>query len=129
MTSIVDSQISVPAGSTAIYTGKIVDESGNGIPAANLAAPLALSIIETGDGVIINAVDRVNILNTNRGTVDSQGNLTINLRAGDTAWLPAYPPSLASIKRSLVIDWIFNGGLSVGRHQFNFIVQSLAENP
>jgi hypothetical protein len=110
------------AGSTPVYIGQIVDATGTGIPSANLAA-LTLTIADTLSGEVINGCEAVNILNTDRGTVDGQGNLTIRLEVGDTSLGEVNTPS---VQRSLVIDWSVKPNDEIGRHQVNFIILALA---
>lgn len=116
------------SGSTPVYQGQIVDPYGNGIPAADFSA-LTLTIADTLTGTIINNVDQVNILNTGRGTIDTEGNLTINLQAGDTSMSEV--PGAAQVQRSLIIDWTYavtgsQASAGSGRHQANFILAALA---
>lgn len=111
------------AGSTPVVMAQIVDADAVGIPATNLNS-LTLSIVDTLTQTIVNGCDQVNILNTGRGTVDAQGNVTIALLAADTSM--AEVPGVQQIERSLVLDWTFNAGNSVGRGQVNFTLVSLA---
>jgi hypothetical protein len=116
------------SGSTPTYTGLIVDPYGNGIPAAAFSG-LTLSIVDTLSGDVINDASQVNILNTGRGTIDAEGNLTIALETGDTTMDEA--PGAAQIQRSLIIDWQYatsgpQATTGTGRHQANFILTALA---
>ncbi|MDE2105056.1 MAG: hypothetical protein KGL39_47900 [Patescibacteria group bacterium] len=116
------------AGSTPIYTDQIVDPYGTGIPASAFSA-LTLSIVDTLSGTVINNVNQTNILNTGRGSIDSAGNLTISLEAGDTSLSEL--PSAAQVQRSLIIDWTYSVSGSqpsagTGRHQVNFVIVALA---
>lgn len=112
-----------PAGSTPVYTAKIVDAEGAGIPDTSLDT-VTLSIVDTLSGAVINGVSETDILNTGRGTVDEFGNLTITLLPDDTSMEGV--PGAAKVQRSLVIDFTYNGGDSVGRHQVNFTLLALA---
>ena len=71
-------------------------------------------------------MSQVNILNVNRGTVDSQGNLVITLEAGDTSMSEV--PGSPSVQRSLVLDWSYTTVTEsgAGRKQVNFSVVALA---
>lgn len=109
------------AGSTFPVNGQIVDGTLNGIPATNLVS-LTLSIVDVLTMAIINGVQAINILNTNRGTVDNQGNLTIQLEVGDT--LMDEVPGATSIVRALIIDW--STLTLVGRQQIEFVLLALA---
>lgn len=114
---------SFAAGSTPVYSGQLVDSTNNGLSYSALTT-LTLSIVDTLTGLVINGVNKVNILNAGRGQVDAQGNLTITLLAGDTTMTDV--PGASRVERSMVIDWTYNGGASVGRHQVNFILLALA---
>jgi hypothetical protein len=123
MAAIVNLPGLYPAGSTPLYTAQIVDSTGSGIPGSSLDT-LTLSIVDTQTGTIINDCSQVDILNTNRGTVDGAGNLTITLEIDDTETSEA--SNLPQVQRSLVIDWTYNTGVSAGRHQANFQIVNLA---
>ena len=110
------------AGTTPVYTATLVDGSGNPISGVTLAA-LTLTIADTLTGTIINGVSQINILNTGRGTIDAAGLLTISLEPGDTSMSETTGPQ---VQRSLIIDWTYNAGAAVGRHQANFMLVALA---
>jgi len=115
------------AGATLVYTGRLLDGNGNGIPASALDS-LTLTLATTATGAVVNGVDHVNILNTGRGTVDDEGNLTITLGPADTVMDPA--PAATVVKRSIVMDWTFNGGADEGRHEARLTFVALTEaNP
>lgn len=109
------------AGSTPVYQAQIVDVDGQGVPASLITA-LTLSIADVLTGAIINGVTQVNILNTGRGTVDAEGNLTITLVQGDTG--TSEYPGASMVERALVVDVATRGGL-VNRHQVNFNLLAL----
>lgn len=113
----------IPAGSTPIYRAKIVDGFGRGISAASLDT-LTLTIVDTKTETIINDCDQVDILNTGRGTLDGNGNLAVQLLAGDTSMSEV--PGLPQVQRALVFDWTYNFGTNVGRHQASFMLVALA---
>jgi hypothetical protein len=109
-----------PSGSTIVYTGNLVDLAGLAIPAASLST-LTLSLLN-GAGAVINSVSNVNILNTGRGTVDTQGKVTVTLSPADTA-LGTFP-SVRSSEIALVLNWT-SGGVT-GRHQANLTLVALS---
>lgn len=106
----------VLAGSTPAITGQFVDAFGNPI---NPTAMTACTVIvcDTITRQVIAA--STSILNTGRGVIDSQGNLTLSLLATDTVKLGRYVTEM----RSLVIDWTFNGGASVGKVEIQIPIQ------
>jgi hypothetical protein len=116
------------SGSTPVYAALLADPYGVGIPAAAVSV-LTLTLVDTETGAIINGVDHIDILNVNRGALDSAGNLQIVLLAGDTSMSDV--PGLNQVQRSMIIDWTYatsgpQASSGSGRHQVNFIVQSLA---
>ena len=112
----------VVAGSTPQYTAGLFDASGNPVAGSNLTT-FTLTIVDTLTGAIINGVSGVNILNTGRGTVDDLGNVTVNLLSGDTA---LDYPTLDLVSRSLIFWYSYNNGATVGAHQADFQIVSLA---
>lgn len=107
---------------TPVYTCQIVDGTGAGIPAADFLT-LTLSIRDTLTGAIINNCTQDDILNTGRGAIDDEGNLTIQLEVADTSMSGV--PSASRVQRSLIIDWLTATNLT-GRHQANFTLTRLA---
>jgi hypothetical protein len=115
----------VPAGKTLVYTGQFVDETNTPITAAQLAS-LTLSIIDPATGAVVNGVSGANILNSGRGVVDTNGNLTLTLLSGDTVLLN---PTDVQETRSIVLDWTYSGGQKSGAHRVDFQVQALGAPP
>ena len=114
-----------PAGASLVYSCTLTDSDGQGIPASDLTS-LTLTLALRGSGEIINNIERSNILNTGRGVVDAEGNLTVTLLPEDTAFVGATLCALPTAL-SMVIDWSFNAGLVSGRQQINFTVVPLTE--
>lgn len=111
------------AGSTALYTGHLIDEKGAIIAGSQLDT-LTLSIVDSADGSIINSVSQTDILNTNRGTVDESGLLTVALTTEDTALVSGVKQAM----RSLILEFTY-GVDRKGRHQFDFRVFKLIGDP
>src|SRR5262245_8234437 len=66
------------------YTGVLRDEGDELLPFTALSSlTLTLYDLSGGQDTVINDVVRVNILNTDRGTVDAQGNLVIQFLPTD----------------------------------------------
>lgn len=99
---------------------------GNPIPAASLNT-FTLTLVDTESGSIVNSVNRVNVLNTGRGTVDSQGNVQIYLgqvaNALDTTLLVSTDVSEI---RSAILDWTYNSGTQSGAVQIDFRIVPLS---
>lgn len=110
------------SGATLVYKAKLVDENDAPITASNLTT-LVLSILDTKTGAVVNSVDETDILNVDRGSVDSVGNLIVILDPEDTTI------SGKSADRSLVFTWTFAGGTKTGRHQLDFKIISLSGDP
>lgn len=113
-----------PSKATVIYTSRLLDGNGAGIPAADLDS-LTMTLSVSNTGAIVNGVERVNILNTGRGVVDAEGNLTVTLLPADTDIGPA--PANTQRTLSMVLDWTFNDGNSVGRHEVRMRFIALTE--
>lgn len=114
-----------PSAATLVYSGQLLDGAGAGIPFADLDS-FTLTISRLGSGSIVNGVERVDVLNAGRGTVDAEGNYQIVLSPDDTNLLPGAPLGTQTVM-SLVIDWTFNGGQVTGRHQANLTLVALTE--
>jgi len=112
----------VASGQTAVYKCQLLDETGAPVPASALTA-LALSIVDTATKAVVNGCGAANILNSGRGTVDSNGNLAITLAPADTALLATTD---AQEMRSLIIDWTYAAGAKLGRHQVDFLIIALS---
>lgn len=111
----------VVVGSTPVYTGKLVDSTLTPV-GSGLLTTLTLSLLDTISGTYVNAVQDVNILNTGRGTIDANGNLTIAFLAADMVL--ASCGGVAAInttaERAIIIKFTFNGGLKAGTHECRF---------
>lgn len=105
--------------------GQFTDATLNGIPAAQFTY-CTLTIVDTLTGAVVNNCVQTNILNTGRGSIDSNGNLSLSLYPADTSTIDE--PGASQIQRSLIIDWAYAQGsvTSVGRQQANFIVLALS---
>jgi hypothetical protein len=121
-------------GATVVYKGLIVDYSLPPQPIPALDS-LSLSIIDIATGEIVNGVSGVNVLNTGRGLFfnppranpdGSQYNVQLTLVApGDTA---ITTPTLVKQQRGLVLQWAYNAGVTIGRHQVNFWLTRVGSN-
>lgn len=112
----------VAADTTPNYLGNFVDQNGNPIPAVDFTT-CVLTILDTATGDTVNGCYQANILNTGRGTIDNEGNLTITLEVGDTDM--GEVPAAASVQRSLVIQFTYNSGASAGAHRANITIRNL----
>lgn len=116
----------VPERSTSRYTAVIVDDAEVAIPAASLNTLTLTLYVLDADKTIINSVTAVNILNTGRGAVDSNGNLTITLTAADNQIVTATRNTETHVA---LIEWTYDGGTKYGRHEFEFRVQNMSKVP
>ena len=110
----------VISGSSIVYRAKMVDENGTAITSSDLSS-LTLSLFDTKTEEIINSVQDINILNTDRGTIDSEGNLSVELRPEDTL-----SDSNVPLDRSIVLNWIYGTDNKKGRHQAIFRISRLS---
>lgn len=113
------------AGQTIQVQGQFTDAFGNGIQATQFQS-CTLTIVDTLTGAVVNNCLQASILNTGRGSIDSQGNLTLTLGPDDTSL--AGEPGATQCQRSCVIDWMYSQGAvtSYGREQANLILLALA---
>lgn len=109
-------------GASLTYTGQFLDEDEDPI-ALNGLESLTLSIIDRnpagGPSSLVNDVEDEDILNTGRGTVDSEGKLTLKLLTTDTTITEK------AVDRSLVLTWVYNTD-RIGRHEVVFKIVSLS---
>lgn len=115
-----------PERSTLFWRGQLIDQDGQGVPAASLTE-LTLTLIDTDTGAVINGVEAVNVLNTGRGTVDGEGNYEIRLGPPDTADTAIVTAGNSVEYRSAVLDWSYSNNLA-GRHQMDFAVVALSDD-
>jgi hypothetical protein len=115
---------SIASGATMIFSATFYDENDIPIPSSDFDS-LTLSINDTETGDVINGVDSQNILNTDRGSVDSQGRLVITLTSDDTL-LPSGPKRVKS--RSLTIKWTYRADRK-GSHEIDFKITRLVGDP
>lgn len=119
----------VAAGSTPTIRGILKDGSDppQAVGSGSVSA-LTLSITDDNTGAVVNDCDKVDILNTGRGTLDADGNLAITLTAEDTAMLRAND---ARENRSLTVDFEYPGPgavTGVGRGRLIFVVVKMPGN-
>lgn len=108
------------ANASLIYTDILRDQDGTPVPDSALTS-LTLSLVDTFTQVVINNLSNQNILNRDRGTVDSGGNLTVTLSPEDMAMPETVAPF---IQRSMILSYGVIGGL-VGALRRDFIVRNL----
>ncbi len=94
MATRTSSTVEIPKKGTFRYTGQLKDEAGNAIPAANFTTLTLTVYLEDRARTfpIVNGINIVSILNTGRGTVDAQGNLTILLNGLDNSLIDPSTP-------------------------------------
>ncbi len=115
----------VPEETTWRFTGKLVDETGAAVPAAQLSA-LTLTI-HVDDAAKTQILAPANILNTGRGTVDASGTLTI-------VFLPSPDGSIqdAALAREVhiaTVRWQWAAGAKQAAHEIAFTVRNFAKVP
>jgi hypothetical protein len=128
--TVADSPIgpAVDPGATAVFETWLIDYRGDPIPASAMSS-LTLTIIDTASQTVVNGVQQVDILNTDRGSLQTftapDGSLaatrvTVNLQSGDTEL--AYPTSSfrGRVQRSLIFGYTYNAGRAAGGHRSNF---------
>lgn len=108
------------ANASLVYTDILRDQDGTPVPDSALTF-LTLSLVDTFTQVVINNISNQNILNQDRGTVDSGGNLTVILSPDDMSMSETVAPF---IQRSMILSYGVIGGL-VGAFRQDFIVRNL----
>jgi len=103
----------------------LVDTLGGPIPAAALTN-LTLTLYAESGTTLINNVQRQNILNSGRGTIDGTGHLVITLGTND---MPILDTGAFEEWHIALIEWNYNGGISQGRHELAFRVRNMALVP
>lgn len=111
----------IPEKSTWRYTGVLKDEKAVAIPAASLTT-LTLTLYNLETLAIINSLDGINILNTNRGTVDANGNLAITLHPADNLIVDT---TKIEETHMMLLQWTYAAGVEAGRHEVEFKVRNL----
>lgn len=110
----------VPERSALEYRG-ILQNAGIPVTAANLES-LTLTLQHLADGTILNGIDRINILNTNRGLLGEDGRLLVGLDAEDLAILS---PVAVYEKRLLTIEGEYAARRRVFRKEVEFVLINL----
>lgn len=112
--------------STFRYTGKVVDEAGNAIPAAEIST-LTLTLFNAADKSIINTRDDQNALNANGVTLNDSGELTWNSASEDS-------PIVGNVGLGLTehhiaqFEWTWGSGRR-GSHKVDLFVVQMHEIP
>lgn len=100
----------VIAGTTPVYTGQLVDSTLTPIGSSALNT-MTITLTDSVSNSIVNNVNNVNILNTGRGTIDSNGFLTIAFLPGD---MMLFNPNNLVEERQMLITYTFNGNTKAG---------------
>jgi hypothetical protein len=116
----------IPESTTWKYTGKLEGEGGEALGSGTVSV-LELTLYNQADLAIINTVDRVNILNTGRGTLDVDGNLAITFLWQDNPIVGG--GSVTDETHIALIEWTYGGGLKKGKHELAIRVRNLAKVP
>lgn len=115
-------QTPIAPGTTPALSGQLQDQNGNPVPASSLSS-LTLTIVDTVTKAVVNGVQDVNILNQGRGTVDGNGNVVVTPLQADTQLLNA---AHAKERRSFVLVWTWNLGVSRGAAEMRTLIEALS---
>src|SRR5579875_268926 len=97
--------LAVADSGTLVYRGVLQDASNPPVPiGSGIVTALTLTVFDTATGAVVNGISGLNILNTGRGTLDVNGNLTITLGGpGNSADTAMIRTADAQETRSMVI--------------------------
>jgi hypothetical protein len=111
---------------TRFISAQLVDQNENPISGGSLQT-LTLTLYNVdATNTIINSVNDVNILNIDRGTVDGNGNVVIELQPADNQLIDT--TKTREIHRAL-IEWTYGGTGKTGRHIIEFVVANMTRVP
>jgi len=119
-TTIVDT---TAEGVTCQITGTLTDEAGVAIPGAALTT-LKLWLYNTTGLTILNSRTAQDILNTNGGTVDGAGLVTMRLDPADNQIIGAGVDG--GEEHVALFEWTWASGTKKGRHEVRFTLVNLA---
>lgn len=107
-------------GATALIEGDLVDEQGQAIDGTALTT-LTLTLYDEDTDDIINNRDGVNILNTGGGSVDANGNFSLELAIADMVIVTS---SKRREQHIALVEWTYPTGKG-GAQEFAFQVINL----
>lgn len=110
----------IDAGTTRTYRASLLDDNGNGIPAASVAS-MTLDWTDKTTGTVINGRSAQNVLNANGVTLDGAGNLAWTLSTLDTILVTA--ANTREVHRALFRWTLVAGGT------FEHLVEIAIEDP
>jgi hypothetical protein len=107
---------------TWLYTAIAEDQTGTRIPGSSLATFVLTLFNCDAELSIINSIQNTNILNTDRGTIDEDGNVSIIFHRLDNILVDE---TQARETHIAVIKCTYNGGLDGFTHEIEFEVVNL----
>lgn len=114
----------VNEGTSAQYTGQLVDETGSAISGNSLNS-LKLTLYDKSTGTILNSRNKQNVLNGNNVTVNSTGYLVWTLSAADNA-IVANP---AGELHCALFEWEWSIPTKSGKREVLIQVTALDKTP
>ena len=120
------SETTINERSSFLYTGKVVDESGNPIAGSELDS-LTLTLYNEADKAIINSRDDQDILNANGVTVSAEGVLSWPASSADNPIVGDVGIGLRE-HHIAQFEWTWGSGRR-GSHLLNLYVTQLHEVP
>ena len=109
-------------GKTYTISGSFIGDLGD-VPPLSALSSLTLTLWDDASRAILNNVDRVNILNTGRGTVDVNGYLICTLVGADNAVLD---PQCIEELHVAFFEWTYSGGDKSGGIEVAYYVRNFA---
>lgn len=113
----------IPEKSTAVLSFVVKDEDGNAIPGTSLTT-LTITLYNDRDASIINSRNDTDILGTNGGSVDANGNGKWKMEELDNAIVQ---DGLTKEDHTALFKWTYNTGADTGYHQVRLPVANLVK--
>ncbi|MEO8007144.1 MAG: hypothetical protein ABI728_01295 [Betaproteobacteria bacterium] len=114
----------VVENSTRLFSAVLLTETGSRFSSADCVS-LTLTLYNRHDRAIVNSRDALDVLNTNGGTLDTQGNFTFEFTPLDTAILTA---TLEYENRVALFELVYSGTRQIA-HEVEFRVTNAYSVP
>lgn len=110
---------------TLRYEATLQDETGAAVGSASVNA-LKLTLYDKRTTEIIEGINKIDILNTGRGTLSAAGALVVSLRPGDNLIVNARNKEEAHI---MLLEWEYSNREKTGVHEIEFVLVNMHHRP